>query len=90
MILESCGTVEEASYMLRHIPHAACYNYSIGDARGNMAVVEASPDQVITRAGGEAAIACVNHYEALTGKTGHPSSIPFGVNVISIAWMRNS
>lgn len=68
MVLESCGTVEEASYMLRHIPHAACYNYSIGDARGNMAVVEASPGQVITRAGGEAAIACVNHYEALTGK----------------------
>lgn len=68
MILESCATVEEASYMLRHIPHAACYNFSIGDARGNMAVVEASPDQVITRAGGEAAIACVNHYEALTGK----------------------
>ncbi|MGG4344101.1 C45 family autoproteolytic acyltransferase/hydolase [Paenibacillus lautus] len=68
MILESCGTVEEASYMLRHIPHAACYNFSIGDARGNMAVVEASPDQVITRAGGGAAIACVNHYEALTGK----------------------
>ncbi|MGG4103742.1 C45 family peptidase [Paenibacillus lautus] len=68
MILESCATVEEVSYMLRHIPHAACYNFSIGDARGNMAVVEASPDQVITRAGGEAAIACVNHYEALTGK----------------------
>ncbi|MGG4090418.1 C45 family autoproteolytic acyltransferase/hydolase [Paenibacillus lautus] len=68
MILESCATVDEASYMLRHIPHAACYNFSIGDARGNMAVVEASPDQVITRAGGEAAIACVNHYEALTGK----------------------
>ncbi|MGO4788736.1 C45 family autoproteolytic acyltransferase/hydrolase [Paenibacillus sp. 2KB_20] len=68
MILESCATVEEVSYMLRHIPHAACYNFSIGDARGNMAVVEASPDQVITRAGGEAAIACGNHYEALTGK----------------------
>ncbi|MGW8823194.1 C45 family autoproteolytic acyltransferase/hydrolase [Paenibacillus lautus] len=68
MILESCSTAEEASYMLRHIPHAACYNFSIGDARGNMAVVEASPDQVIPRAGGEAAIACVNHYEALTGK----------------------
>lgn len=68
MILESCSTVEEATYMLRHIPHAACYNFSVGDARGNTAVVEASPDQVITRTGGEAAIACVNHYEALTGK----------------------
>ncbi|MEC0305397.1 C45 family autoproteolytic acyltransferase/hydrolase [Paenibacillus lautus] len=68
MILESCATVEEASYMLRHIPHAACYNFSIGDAGGNTGVVEASPDQVITRAGEEAAIACVNHYEALTGK----------------------
>lgn len=68
MILESCSTVDEASYMLRHIPHAACYNFSIGDARGNMAVVEASPDQVITRAGEASAIACVNHYETLTGK----------------------
>ncbi|MDH6672506.1 putative choloylglycine hydrolase [Paenibacillus sp. LBL] len=67
MILESCATVEEAAYMLRHIPHAACYNFSLGDARGNSAVVEASPDEVVTRAGDEV-LACVNHYEALAGK----------------------
>lgn len=67
MILESCATVEEAAYMLRHIPHAACYNFSLGDAHGKSAVVEASPDQVFTRAGDEV-LACVNHYEALVGK----------------------
>lgn len=67
MVLESCATVEEAADMLRSIPHAACYNFSIGDAHGSMAIAEASPDQVLIRTG-EEAMACVNHYETLTGR----------------------
>lgn len=66
-ILEMCSTVDEASHMLKEIPHAACYNFSLGDALGNMAVVEASPSGVAVRMG-ESALGCVNHFEAQKDK----------------------
>lgn len=61
MALDTCTTVDEAIAMLKEIPHSACYNFSIGDRQGNMAVVEASPDEVVIRR--EGFLTCVNHFQ---------------------------
>lgn len=61
MALDMCTTVDEAIALLKEIPHSAYYNFSIGDRRGNMAVVEASPDEIIIRR--EGFLTCVNHFQ---------------------------
>ena len=61
MILDTCTNLEDAIHMLKEIPHAACYNFSIGDRAGNIAAVEASPDKVIVRRD-ELLLTCVNHF----------------------------
>lgn len=61
MVLDSCASTDEAIVMLKEIPHAACYNFSIGDKGGDIAVVEASPDKVAIRRG-DHYLACVNHF----------------------------
>lgn len=63
MVLDSCTSVEDAVIMLKEIPHAACYNFSIGDRQGNQAIVEASPEKVIVRRG-DSILTCVNHFQA--------------------------
>jgi predicted choloylglycine hydrolase len=69
MVLDQCSSVDDAVAMLKEIPHSACYNFSLGDQKGNMAEVEASSGKVIVRYG-ESALACVNHFqdEQLTSK----------------------
>lgn len=62
MILDCCATTEEAVHMLKEIPHAACYNFSLGDKQGNHAVVEASPDNVGVRRD-SSVLSCVNHFQ---------------------------
>lgn len=62
MILDTCTNLEDAIHMLKEIPHAACYNFSIGDRAGNIAAVEASPDKVIVRRD-ELLLTCVNHFQ---------------------------
>lgn len=62
MILDTCSSLDDAVHMLKEIPHSACYNFSIGDRKGNMAVVEASPETVIVRRG-QALLSCVNHFQ---------------------------
>lgn len=62
MLLETCKTVEEAIRMLEEIPHSACYNFSLGDGKGNMAVVEASPEKTRVRRD-EVLLTCVNHFQ---------------------------
>jgi predicted choloylglycine hydrolase len=62
MVLDGCTTVEEAAELLKKIPHAACYNFSLADSSGNRAAVEASPGKVIVRQGPEAFQSCVNHF----------------------------
>lgn len=42
-VLDSCATTAEATALLRSLPHAMQYNYSLLDAGGLAAVVEASP-----------------------------------------------
>ncbi|MCR2821458.1 C45 family autoproteolytic acyltransferase/hydolase [Lederbergia panacisoli] len=62
IVLEMCKDVEEAVQLLKKLPHAACYNYSLLDQKGNFAVVESSPEQVhiLTRPN---ELACVNKFQ---------------------------
>lgn len=62
MVLDTCQNLTEAIHLLRDIPHAACYNFSLGDFEGNVAIVEGSPDNVVVRRG-EHSISCTNHFE---------------------------
>ena len=62
MVLDGCSSIDEAAAMLKEIPHSACYNFSLGDRKGNMAEVQASPENVIIRYG-ESALSCVNHFQ---------------------------
>ena len=60
-VLDSCATTAEAVELLRRLPHAMKYNYSLLDAEGIAAVVEAAPGAVAVRAG--AWLACTNHFQ---------------------------
>ncbi|MEI5906952.1 C45 family peptidase [Bacillus spongiae] len=62
MVLDICSSVDDAIQMLKEIPHSACYNFSLGDPMGNIAVVEASPDKVLVRQG-QSLLSCVNHFQ---------------------------
>ncbi|MYL32943.1 peptidase C45 [Pontibacillus yanchengensis] len=61
MVLDTCSSLDEAVSLIKEIPHAACYNFSIGDREGNIAIVEASPEQVVVR--NDEALSCVNHFQ---------------------------
>lgn len=65
MVLDMCSSVDDAIQMLKEIPHSACYNFSLGDKNGNIAVVEASPETVIGRLG-DSLLSCVNHFQEET------------------------
>ena len=62
IILDQCATTMEAITMLRSLPHAMQYNYSLLDARGVAAVVEAVPGSVAVRTGSW--LACTNHFQS--------------------------
>ena len=62
LILDSCATTAEAVALLRRVPHAMLYNYSLLDALGVAAVVEAVPGSVAVRTG--AWLACTNHFQS--------------------------
>jgi predicted choloylglycine hydrolase len=62
MVLDQCATTEEAVVMLRRLPHAMPYNYSLLDAEGAAAVVEAVPGCVAVRTG--VWLACTNHFQS--------------------------
>ncbi len=62
IILDQCATTAEAIGMLRRLPHAMQYNYSILDAHGTAAVVEAVPGSVAVRSGDW--LACTNHFQS--------------------------
>jgi predicted choloylglycine hydrolase len=61
-ILDQCGTTTEAVALLRRVPHAMAYNYSLLDGDGVAAVVEAVPGCVTVRTGGW--LACTNHFQS--------------------------
>jgi predicted choloylglycine hydrolase len=62
IILDQCATTAEAIAMLRSLPHAMQYNYSLLDAKGTAAVVEAVPSSVAVRTGDW--LACTNHFQS--------------------------
>jgi predicted choloylglycine hydrolase len=61
-VLDRCATTAEAVALLRRLPHAMRFNYSLLDAGGEAAVVEAIPGSVAVRTG--AALACTNHFQS--------------------------
>jgi predicted choloylglycine hydrolase len=62
IILDQCATTAEATAMLRRLPHAMQYNYSLLDAHGAAAVVEAAAGTVAVRTGSW--LACTNHFQS--------------------------
>jgi hypothetical protein len=73
-VLDSCATTAEAIDLLRSLPHAMQYNYSLLDAGGVAAVVEAAAGVVAVRGG--AWLACTNHFQSpqlrrLNGRVAH-------------------
>jgi predicted choloylglycine hydrolase len=62
MVLDQCGTTADAVALLRRLPHAMAYNYSLLDADGVAAVVEAVPGSVAVRTGPW--LACTNHFQS--------------------------
>lgn len=62
IVLDQCATTDEAVEMFRSFPHAVAYNYSLLDAGGQAAVVEAMPGAFHARRG--SALACTNHFQS--------------------------
>lgn len=62
LVLDQCATTAEAIALLRSLPHAMQYNYSLLDANGVAAVVEAMPGSVAVRTGNW--LACTNHFQS--------------------------
>lgn len=56
-----CADVEEAIHILKEIPHAASYNYSLLDQKGQFAIVEASPGAVAVIKN-QTLLSCVNNF----------------------------
>lgn len=61
-VLDCCTTTDEAIDLLRRLPHAMQYNYSLLDAGGVAAVVEAAAGAVAVRVGDW--LACTNHFQS--------------------------
>jgi predicted choloylglycine hydrolase len=61
-VLDSCVTTAEAIDLMRRLPHAMQYNYSLLDADGIAAVVEAGAGAVAVRGGDW--LACTNHFQS--------------------------
>lgn len=62
IVLDQCATTAEAVALLRRLPHAMQYNYSLLDTNGVAAVVEAAPGAVAVRTGDW--LACTNHFQS--------------------------
>ena len=62
IVLDQCSTTREAVDLLKRLPHGLSFNYSLIDAHGNAAVVEASPTGIAVRTGPH--LACTNHFQS--------------------------
>lgn len=62
IVLEMCKNVGEAVDLLKELPHAASYNYSLVDRNGSFAVFEASPvSHNVLRE--KSSLSCVNMFQ---------------------------
>ncbi len=62
IVLDQCATTREAVALLKRLPHGLSFNYSLIDASGDAAIVEASPTEVMVREGPR--LACTNHFQS--------------------------
>lgn len=62
MVLDTCESTKDAIALLKQVPHAWSYNFSIGDGSGTTAVVEVSPEGVRVREGSPK-LMCTNHFQ---------------------------
>jgi len=62
IILDTCKNTEEAVNVIKDLPHSWSYNFSIGDAEGNAAVIEESPFDIKIRKS-EEILLCTNHFQ---------------------------
>lgn len=62
-VLETCESVDEGVAFLERVPHARNTNFLLADAAGTIAIVEASPDEVVsTSADGVGVV--TNHFQS--------------------------
>ncbi|MFP7479244.1 C45 family autoproteolytic acyltransferase/hydolase [Terribacillus saccharophilus] len=59
--LDTCETTQEVIDLFKELPHAACYNFSVGDAKGEHAVIEVTPEKICVRSS-TTGLNCVNHF----------------------------
>ncbi|WP_300295889.1 C45 family peptidase [Ferrovibrio sp.] len=62
ILLDQCASTEAAIGLLQRLPHGLGANYSLLDADGAAAVVEAMPDRLAVRRGDW--LTCTNHFQA--------------------------
>lgn len=62
MALDTCETTQQVIDLFKQLPHAACYNFSVGDAKGTHAVIEVTPEKICVRTS-TAGLNCVNHFK---------------------------
>ncbi|MEC0283019.1 C45 family peptidase [Terribacillus saccharophilus] len=60
--LDTCETTQQVINLFKELPHAACYNFSVGDAQGSHAVIEVAPEKLCVRSS-TAGLNCVNHFQ---------------------------
>lgn len=60
--LDTCETTQQVIDLFKELPHAACYNFSVGDAKGTHAVIEVTPEKVCVLSS-RAGLNCVNHFK---------------------------
>lgn len=70
-VLNACETVSEAVDYLESVPHARNVNVLVGDADGDVAVVEASPEAVEDRrpTHGDRLVVATNQFDSATMRT---------------------
>lgn len=73
IVLDTCRTVEEAITLLKDLPHADEYNYSLTDASGQSAVVEIGPSGSQVRR--RETLYCTNHFQKSNSPRASESSI---------------
>lgn len=61
LLLESCADADEATMMLKEIPHRHSFTYVVYDREGKSYAVETSPRGVVIRE----TLACTNHFEMM-------------------------
>lgn len=85
MVLDQCANTGEAVELLRRLPHGFSYNFSILDAQGDGAVVEASPRNLAIRRG--SGLACTNHFQSPLMRPLNPRGI--GHSAARLALLEN-